>query len=92
MTITPMRQHLHHFGGYRATAAASDHHIARPTFLSVSEPNADSVLEDRQVQASRMAPISAIPVRQSELGQKGAGRWVRGWQEEGSGFTDRCHR
>jgi hypothetical protein len=27
-----------------------------------------------------------FPVRQSELGQKGAGRWVRGWQEEGSGF------
>ena len=26
------------------TAAASDHHVARPTFLSVSEPSAESVL------------------------------------------------
>jgi hypothetical protein len=59
MTITPMRQHLHQIG-YHTTGAASDHHVARPTFLSVSEPNADSVLEDRQVQASRMAPISAF--------------------------------
>ena len=31
-------------GGYRMTAAASDHHVARPTFLSVSEPSAESVL------------------------------------------------
>lgn len=59
-TITPMRQHLHQIGGYHTTGAASDHHVARPTFLSVSEPNADSVLEDRQLQASRMAPISAF--------------------------------
>jgi hypothetical protein len=28
-------------GGSRATAAASDHRVARPTFLSVSEPIAD---------------------------------------------------
>jgi hypothetical protein len=27
-----------HIGGYRTTAAAIDHHVARPTFLSVSEP------------------------------------------------------
>src|SRR5580704_8062364 len=33
---------------------------------------------DRQVHASRMAPVSAIPVCQSELGWLGAGRWVRG--------------
>ena len=28
-------------GGYRATAVASNHHVARLTFLSVSEPSAD---------------------------------------------------
>jgi hypothetical protein len=32
-----------HIGGYRMTAAASDHHVARSAFLKVSEPSADSV-------------------------------------------------
>jgi hypothetical protein len=26
-------------GGYRTTAAASDHHVARSTFLNVNEPS-----------------------------------------------------
>ena len=30
-----------HSGGYRATAATSDHHVARPTLQSVSEPSAE---------------------------------------------------
>jgi hypothetical protein len=30
-----------HIGGYRAVAVTSDHHAARPTFQSVSEPSAD---------------------------------------------------
>jgi len=29
-------------GGYRVTAAASEHHVARSMFLNVSEPSADS--------------------------------------------------
>jgi hypothetical protein len=33
---------LRQIGGYRATAAASDHHAARPEFQSASEPSADS--------------------------------------------------
>ena len=51
---------------------------------------ADSVLEDRQVQASRTAPISAIPVRQPEPARKGAGRRV-GLARRRGRFTDRCH-
>jgi len=31
-------------GGYRTTAAASDHHVARSTFLNVNEPSAEKVL------------------------------------------------
>jgi hypothetical protein len=46
--------------------------------------NADSVLEDRQVQASRTAPISAIPVRQSEPARKGAGRQVGVGKKKGA--------
>jgi hypothetical protein len=34
-----------HNGGSRATAAASDHHVARPTFHSVSELSAESGVE-----------------------------------------------
>ncbi len=41
----------------------SDHHAARLVFHRVSALIADSALEDRQVQASHTAPISAIPVR-----------------------------
>jgi hypothetical protein len=32
---------LRQIGGYRATAAASDHHAARPEFQSASEPSAE---------------------------------------------------
>jgi Haloacid dehalogenase-like hydrolase len=35
-------------GGSRATAAASDHHAARPALQSVSEPSADSARKTRQ--------------------------------------------
>ena len=45
---------------------------------------ADLVLEDRQAQASRMAPISAIPVRQSEPARKGAGRWIEVGKKKGA--------
>jgi hypothetical protein len=41
---------------------------------------ADSVLEHRQVQASRTAPILPIPVPQSELTRKGTGSRLRGRQ------------
>jgi hypothetical protein len=47
-------------------------------------PNADSVLEDRQVQASRTARISAIPVRQSEPARKGASRRVGVGKKKGA--------
>jgi len=35
------KQDRRHNGGYRATAAASDHYVARPAFQDVSKPSAD---------------------------------------------------
>jgi hypothetical protein len=75
-------------GGSRARVVTSERHAARLMFQKMSEPNADSVLEHCQVQPSRTALISTIPVHQSD--QLGNG-WPRakGSQEERSGFTDR---
>jgi hypothetical protein len=37
----PIGRAWRHIGGYRETAASSDHHVARPMFQSVREPGAD---------------------------------------------------
>jgi hypothetical protein len=53
-------------------------------------PNAESALDNGQMQAPRTAPISAIPVRCLGPARKEAGRRTRRcWQADGSGLTDR---
>ncbi len=51
-------------------AVTSDRDAALPFLKSVSDL-IDSALEDRQVQVSRTAPISAIPVRSPSHGSEG---------------------
>jgi hypothetical protein len=73
-------------GGYRATAAAIDPYATRLVFQSVSVLIADSVLEHCQVKPSRTAPISTIPVHQSD-------QFGNGWpRASGQGFARRKER
>jgi len=46
-------------------AVISNRHATRLLFQRLSKPSADSVLENRQVQALRTAPISASSARSS---------------------------
>ena len=73
-------------GGSRATAAASDHHVVRPTLQSVSEPSADSARlvpapslgaarADRPVPASS-APRWQAPAAAGATSSCPAGGWA----------------
>ncbi len=59
-------------------AVTTSHHAARQVFRSAGDPN-ESALENCQVQAARVAPISAIPGRRRAQLAKGVRlrKWVR---------------
>ena len=60
-------------GGSRATAAASDHHVARPTVQSASEPNAESARVPIALDALCAARRTSGSGRPGLVGTQGAG-------------------